>query len=112
MSAGKVGAPPGGRVHWLLLHLGRDFKRAYKLRFDYEYHNYHFTRYDARTPIDEYIIIRTSRRCFRCMYFNYRNNYFEYFSEQTSKAMAEHMERLFRKIRRAEEREGNGDNYS
>lgn len=102
MTTGKVGAPLGGRVHWLLWHLGKDFKRAYKLRFDYEYHNYHFTRYAARTPIDEYIIIRTSRRCFRCMYFNYENEYFEYFSEKTSKEMAQHMERLYKKIRRAE----------
>ena len=103
---GKVGAPPGGRVHWLLWHLSKEFKRAYRLRFDYEYHNYHFARYAARTPIDEYIVIRTSRRCFRCMYFNYDNDYFEYFSEPTSRQLAEHMERLYRKIRRAERMAG------
>jgi len=100
---GKVGAPAGGRVHWLLWHLPGEFKRAYKLRFDYEYHNYHFTRYSNRfTPIDEYIIVRTSRRCFRCMYFNYETTYFEYFSEETSKEMADHLMRFFKKMQIAE----------
>lgn len=73
-----------------------------KLCFDYEYLNYHFTRYELRSPIDEYIVIRTSRRCFRCMYFNYRYNYFEYFSEETSRETAEHMEKIFEKMKRAE----------
>ncbi len=106
MGTGKVGAPLGGRVHWLLWHLSAEFKRAYKLSFDYEYHNYHFVRHEdgniRKLPIDEYIVIRTSRRCFRCMYFNYNNNYFEYFSEKTSFAMAEHLLKLFRKIKATE----------
>ena len=96
----------GGRVHWLLLFLPRNFTRVYTLQFDYEYHNYHFVRYDARTPIDEYIIIRTSRNCFRCMYFNYKTTYFDYFSEQTAKHTADHIEQLFEKILMSERRRG------
>lgn len=72
------------------------------LRFDYEYHNYHYTRYEGRTPIDEYIVIRTSRSCFRCMYFNFRTAYFEYFSEETAREMAGHMVELFHRVKRAE----------
>lgn len=98
----RVGAPPGGRVHWLLLHLPREFARAYTLRYDYLYHNYHFTRYDKRTIVDEFIVVRTSRRCFRVMFFSWRYNYFEYFSEKTSKACAAHMQRVFAKMKLAE----------
>lgn len=101
----KIGAPMGGRVHWLLLCLRKEFKRSYKLRYDYEYHNYHFTRYGKRTPIDEFIVVRTSKKCFRVMYFNFRNTYFEYFSERTPFECAEHIEELFHKVKMAEERE-------
>ena len=104
----KIGAPTGGRVHWLIMFLSREFKRAYKLRFDYEYHNYHFTRYNegSKTPRDEFIIIRTSRSCFRAMYFNYVNTYFVYFSEETAREMAEHVSDLFEKIKRSERQGG------
>lgn len=98
----KAGAPMGGRVHWFLMFLSKDFVRAYKLSFDYEYHNYYFARHEGRTVIDEFIIIRTSRSCFRCMYFHHKNNYFEYFSETTPKATAEHVDEVFAKIRKAE----------
>lgn len=103
MNQFKVGAPAGGRVHWLIMFLPREFKLTYKLRFDYEYHNYHFSRCEgSRTPKDEFIIIRTSRSCFRCMYFNYENNYFEYFSEDTAREMAEHISNFLKKIKRSE----------
>ena len=36
------------------------------------------------------------------MYYNFEYDYFEYFSEATSKDMAAHMERLFEKIKRSE----------
>lgn len=102
MNRRKSGAPMGGRVHWLLMFLSKEFKRVHTLRFDYEYHNYHFTRYDKRTPIDEYIIVRTSRNCFRCTYFNFESTYFEYFSEPTAQLTAEHILRVYNKIRAAE----------
>ena len=31
----KAGAPKGGRVHWLLWHLTREFKGAYELYYKY-----------------------------------------------------------------------------
>lgn len=104
MTKRKAGAPMGGRVHWFIMFLPREFKRTYQLRFDYEYHNYHFTRYDKRTPIDEFIIIRTSRNCFRCMYFHFEWNYFEYFSEETAREAAEHVIAVYNKVRASEER--------
>lgn len=101
----KIGSPSGGRVHWLLLFLSKRFTKAYRLRFDYEYHNYHFARYDSRALVDEFVIVRTSRSCFRVMYFNQVNTYFEYFSESTAKRTAEHIEELFEKVLIAEQRE-------
>ncbi len=101
---GKVGAPLGGRVHWVLWNLPVEFKRAYKLRFDYEYHNYNFVRYVGRVPIDQFIIIRTSRKCFRCMYYNFDTDYFEYFSEPTAEGIANRVVELYEKIRQAERR--------
>lgn len=100
----KVGAPLGGRVHWLLYHLPRNIARDFRLYMDYDYHNYMFMRFPIgkRNPRDLFIIIRTSRKCFRCMYFHFEYNYFEYFSERTSRKMAEHMERVYLKILKSE----------
>ncbi len=98
----KIGAPSGGRVHWLLMFLSKDFTRTYRLHFDYEYHNYHFTRYEGRTARDEYIVIRTSRDCFRVMYFNFDTLYFEYFSEETARECADHIEEVYERIKQAE----------
>lgn len=107
--ARKVGAPAGGRVHWFLWSLPRAVSKAYTVRYDYEYHNYVLIRYpegdERRKPIDEFIIIRTSRRCWRVMYYHFENEYFEYFSEETSQAAGEHVERVYERMRTAEERE-------
>jgi len=73
---GKTSAPMGGRVHWLLMFLPRDFNRAYRLRFDYEYHNCHFMRYVGRTVRDEFVVVRTSRDCFHVMYLNFETLFF------------------------------------
>lgn len=89
----KVGAPPGGRVHWFILHLKTLTRQNYRLVYDYEYHNYKLIRVLRRTLIDEFTIIRTSRRCFRCIYCNLQNRYFKYFSAQTSKGLAELIEK-------------------
>lgn len=102
----KVGAPPGGRVHWLIWNLPLEIKHAYKIRFDYEYHNYFLIRYPfgnvKRNPQDIFVVVRTSRRCWRCMYYHFDYEYFEYFSEQTSKKLAEHILRVYRKIKKSE----------
>lgn len=39
-----IGAPLGGRVHWLLWCLSPEFKGAYRLYYNYTYHRYLFYR--------------------------------------------------------------------
>ena len=102
----KVGAPPGGRVHWLIWNLPSEIKRAYEIIFDYEFHNYLLQRKPdgKHKATDFFIVVRTSRRCWRCYYFHFEYKYFEYFSEKTSNKMAEHILKVYHKIRASEER--------
>lgn len=100
-----MGAPIGGRVHWFIWNLSPITKKLYRLSYDYDYHNYRLARFRRRTLIDEFVIIRTSRRCFRVMYFNAENNYFEYFSAQTSKQAAEMVDKKINRQIEAERRE-------
>lgn len=83
-----------GRVHWLLWNLSSDFKGRYVLKFDYRFHNYFFYRYNTHSfKIGiSYHVIRTSKRCFRLMYYN--NGVSRYFSFKTSKACALMMMKL------------------
>lgn len=88
-----------GRVHWLLWNLSPLFKGRYKLRFDYAYHNYVFYRVygiDQRSNRlkDCFIIIRTSKRCFRLMYYNDAYRLYIYESFKTSEKCAFRMEEL------------------
>ena len=69
----RVGAPLGGRVHWLLLNLSGNFKVNHTLSYNYKTHCYTFYRYTGQRNkriVDVYIIIRTSKRCFKLMYNN------------------------------------------
>ena len=83
-----VGAPKGGRVHWLLLCLSPEFKGKYKLHFDYKYHNYVFLRYDKRKLLDIFIVMRTLIHGWKCMYFNAKCLAFERCSTRKSEHMA------------------------
>lgn len=99
----RVGAPPGLTVHWLIFELAEDisFTRDYKLSYNRRHHNYHFSRYRKRTVIDEFIVVRTSKRCYRVMYFNADYNHFQYFSAENYKTCAEGMiaiYKIFKKI--------------
>lgn len=87
----KVGAPKGGRVHWLLWHLPIAFKCRYKLLYNYDTHNYKFIRYRLRTPIEEFTIIRTSKHCYRVVYFEYKRVIFEYKSFYSSKDCSKYL---------------------
>lgn len=98
----RVGAPPGGRVHWFIYNLPVCVKRAYEIKFDYEYHNYYLIRYRKRVLRDCFTVIRTSRRCWRCTYYNADYDYFEYFSSMTSSDLARKIERVYIKMRNAE----------
>lgn len=53
-------------------------------------------------PVDLFVIIRTSRRCWRCMYYHFHFNYFEYFSEKTSSMLAKKVEFTYLKMWKAE----------
>lgn len=93
------------RVHWLIYNLPSCITRAYKLEFDYLYHNYFLVRYKGRRLCDLFVVVRSSRRCWRCMYYHSDYTYFEYFSEKTSADMARHIEKIYRKIRKSELKE-------
>lgn len=68
------------RVHWLLWNLEKEFKGKYELSFDYSYHKYTFYRYRNKKLYDVFIVVRTSKKCFRVMYSNLRTHDMQYFS--------------------------------
>lgn len=101
----KAGAPKGGRVHWLQFELSGDFSRAYHLEYNYKYHNYHYARYRKRTLIDEFIVVRTSRKCYRVSYYNADYKHFQYFSARTCGECADKMIAIFYVFKRLEQAE-------
>lgn len=76
-----------GRVHWLLWHLPADFKKAYTLSFNYEYHNYTFVRYTGRKVLDCFIIMQTSRHYWQAMYVNAETQHYEHFGYRNTARM-------------------------
>ena len=58
------------RVHWLLDDISLDFRLAYVLVYNYAYHRYCFYRKRRKTMYDMFIIVRTSKRCWRVSYVN------------------------------------------
>lgn len=98
----NAGAPLGGRVHWFLYHLDPIVKRAYDVLFDYDYHHYFLSRKQLRSMIDCFIVVRTSKRCFRVMYYHFKFNYFEYQSFQKSNEAADYVLRIFEKMKSVE----------
>ncbi len=72
----KVGAPKGGRVHWLILNLPLYVIRNYWISYDYTTHDYCIFRRCKQISLnnflymDIYIVKRTSRKCWRLMAFN------------------------------------------
>lgn len=94
----RVGAPLGGRVHWLLLNLSGNFKLNHTLSYNYKTHCYTFYRYTGQRNkriVDVYIIIRTSKRCFKLMYNNLNLDIYITKSFRTSKLCAGFMDKLF-----------------
>lgn len=91
----KVGAPKGGRVHWLLWHLPGEFKNSYLFDFDYLRHNYIFYRLNGSKLYDFFAVTRTSKHYFRCVYVRCQNQYIEYFGSSKSIKIAEKMYDLY-----------------
>lgn len=83
------------RVHWLLHNLPIDFKRSYRLRYDYNQHSYFFYRNRGYSIKDCFTVIRTSDKCFKVMYVNTLYNKFIYFTERSSERCANIMYNLF-----------------
>lgn len=85
-----------GRVHWVLHHLPFDFKNAYNLQYDYALHRYCFYRNFRYNLLDCFIVVRTSKKCFRAMYYNYKYKYITYFSEKSSILLVKKMYKIFK----------------
>lgn len=89
--SGKVGAPKGGRVHWLLWHLSSEFKGAYELYYNYKVHNYVFMRHRGRALYDIFIVIHTSKHWWRVMYACPEQGKYERFGYRNTRMIAEIM---------------------
>ena len=96
MSKRTVGAPKGGRVHWLLWHLPKEFKGAYKLYYNYAKHNYTFIRYRKRTVYEVFIVKQTSKHWWRVMYVNVVTQKYECFGYRNTRIIAEYMYELYK----------------
>ena len=91
----RVGAPKGGRVHWLIYNLPADFKNSYIINYQYSLHQYVFYRMSGKFLYDCFIVKRTSRRYFRAVYINVCYNEVEFFGDYKSVKIAEKMYDLY-----------------
>ena len=91
----NVGAPKGGRVHWLIFHLPSDFKGAYEIYYNYDKHNYLFIRHAGRKVLDVFIVKQTSKHYWRCMYVNIEKQKYECFGYKNTRILAEIMYELY-----------------
>lgn len=94
-----MSAPCGGRVHWLLWNLKPDFKKAYECIYNYAIHRYTFVRRDRKGINEIFIVVRTSKRCFRVMYANLETRSIEYFSCQKSSHVALRMWLIYQRTK-------------
>lgn len=95
----KVGAPKGGRVHWILWSLTADFKGKYEVYYDYDKHNYVFARHAGRRLYDMFVVIQTSTHYWRFMYANVQYHTFEHFGHKSPEVIAEKMMEIYEKNR-------------
>jgi len=86
------GAPKGGRVHWFTLVLPRLLHTHYEIKFKYATHHYRCTFKTARRErFDEYLIIRTSEKCYRVMYYDNPERIFEYKSFRSAPELIDYL---------------------
>lgn len=85
-----------GRVHWLLWHLPAEFKKAYRLSFDYAYHHYTFVRYRGRSVFDIFLVMQTSRHYWQVMYCNCETHRYEHFGYRNTKILAQKMTEIWK----------------
>ncbi|MBQ8685140.1 MAG: hypothetical protein IJ514_03090 [Clostridia bacterium] len=96
MINGKIGAPKGGRVHWLLWHLPAEFKGAYELYYDYKKHSYVFVRHHGRALFDVFIVMHSSKHWWRMMYSCPSKKKYEYFGYRNTRILAEFMFEIYK----------------
>lgn len=94
--ANKRGAPPGGRVHWLLFCLPNEFKQAYQIEYDYARHNYTFYRMNGKELYDVFIVVQTSLHYWHVTYANLDTHQYEYFGDCKTSHLAKRMWILWR----------------
>lgn len=91
----KVGAPKGGRVHWLLFHLPADFKGAYVLEYNYDKHNYVFYRKKDDTLFDIFVVWQSSVHYWRAVYSLPAIGKYVYFGYKNTEMIACYMYELY-----------------
>lgn len=92
----RIGAPKGGRVHWLLHHLPAYFKAAYELYWNYAIHSYVFCRHSGRKLYDVFIVEQTSKHWWRVMYACPGKNKYEHFGYRNTRFIAEYMIEIYK----------------
>ena len=90
-----IGAPKGGRVHWVLWELSGKFKNAYHLEYNYTYHRYVFYRLNGRSLHDIFIVSRTSKKYFRGVYVNVTNQRYDFFGAYSPADIARKIENIY-----------------
>ena len=90
-----VGAPKGGRVHWMLFNLPRDFKMSYSLAYDYASHNYVFYRMHGKQLYDVFIVVQSSKHYWRMMYANCNKQIYDSFGYKNTRILGEKMYELY-----------------
>jgi hypothetical protein len=73
----KIGAPKGGRVHWLHLYAPAWLHREYSLDYAYANHCYRYTRIGKKARQDDYTVIHGKRRNWTVVYFDRPSEIFE-----------------------------------
>lgn len=87
----KRGSPGGFKWHWILLLFDEMIGDKYDFSIDHSSHNYRLIRSKEKKRFDEFIIIRTSPKCYRIMYFNNVDNKFEYKSFKKAAYVAKYV---------------------
>lgn len=86
-----IGAPKGGRVHWLLWSLPAEFKREFTLKFDYSKHNYVFYRNKGNSLYDIFIVEQSSKHYWRMAYVNVEKQKYVFDGDNKTTRLARRM---------------------
>lgn len=88
------GAPKYGLQHWFLWDLPSVVRKDYKIIYNANANNYMLIRLFTKSP-DYYIIVRTSRKCWRLTYCNSGTPTIEYKTFATGSKVADFISTRF-----------------